>query len=58
MKPMQCFPHLEHLVLLACNNEARRLLDIDLLLQVIIQEHQFDIHVVHLPPLMCRKSDE
>jgi hypothetical protein len=58
MKPVQCFPQLEHLVFLTYNNKARRLLDIDLLLQVTIQECRFDIHVVHLPPLVCCESDE
>jgi hypothetical protein len=45
-------------VLLASDDETHRLLDIDLLLQVVIQERRFNIHIVHLPPLMCHEGYE
>jgi hypothetical protein len=45
-------------VLLASDNETRRLLDVDLLLLVAIQECSFDVHMVHLPPLVHREGDE
>jgi hypothetical protein len=58
MQPVQCLPQLKHLLLLIDDDEAHRLLDTDLLLYVVIQEHRFDIHVVHLPPLVHHESDE
>jgi hypothetical protein len=45
-------------VLLANDDETQWLLDVDLLLQVIIQEHQFNIHMVYLSPIVCREGDE
>jgi hypothetical protein len=44
-------------VLFVSDDETRRLLDVDLL-QVTIQEHRFDVHMVHLPPLVRREGDE
>jgi hypothetical protein len=58
MQPVQCIPQFEHFVLLASDDEAPRLLDIDLLLQVAAQEHRFDVHMVHLPPLVRHEGDE
>jgi hypothetical protein len=45
-------------VLFASDDETHRLLDIDLLLQVTVQKCRFDVHMVHLPPLVHREGDE
>jgi hypothetical protein len=58
MQLIQHLPQLEHLVLFADDDEAHRLLDLGLLLQVVIQEHWFDVHVVHHPPLVHHEGDE
>jgi hypothetical protein len=47
MQPVQCLLLFEYFVLLASDNETRWLLDVDLLLQVTVQEHQFKVHMVH-----------
>jgi hypothetical protein len=58
MQLVQHLPQLQHFVLLANDDEAHRLLDVDLLLWVAVQECRFDIYMVHLPPLMHREGDE
>jgi hypothetical protein len=58
MQPVQRLPQFEHFVLLASDDEARWLLDVDLLLQVTIHECRFDIHMVHHALLVCHKGDE
>jgi hypothetical protein len=58
MQSVQCLPQLEHFVLLDSDDEACQLLDIDLLLQATVQEHLFDAHMVHRPPLVRREGDE
>ena len=48
----------ENLVLLAGDDESRRLVDVDLLLQVSVEEGGLDIHVVHTPSFLGRQREE
>jgi hypothetical protein len=45
-------------VLFASDDETRQLLDVDLLLQVTIQKCRFDVHMIHLSPLVHCEGDK
>lgn len=55
---VESLPEPKHLVLVAVVDEARWLRDVHLLLELAIEECQFDIHVVHLPALLCHKCNQ
>jgi hypothetical protein len=49
----------ENLVLLVGDDESGRLVDVDLLLQVTVEEGGLDVHVVHTPSLLgCQREEE
>jgi hypothetical protein len=48
----------QHLALLVGDSESRRLVDVDLLLQVTIKERRLDIYVVDTPTLLDSQRKE
>jgi hypothetical protein len=48
----------QHLALLVGDGESRRLVHVDLLLQVTVKERQLDVHVVNTPTLLGSQRKE
>jgi hypothetical protein len=51
-KPVERLVEAQHLVLVLVVNEARGLLDVDLLLELAVQERRLDVHVVDAPAVV------
>ena len=55
-EPVKCLDEVEHLVLMAPEDEARGLLDVDFFLQHTIQECRLDVHVMDSPAFRTRRA--
>jgi hypothetical protein len=58
MGSIECLVEAQHLVFLPTDDEARRLADVHLLGQLLVQESGLHVHVVDGPPLLGSKSQE
>jgi hypothetical protein len=47
-----------HFALGTCLDKTKGLLEKDYLLNFAIQESQFDIHMMHMPPFLCNNGNK